>query len=333
MFKRLITILLAAVGISLAAADKLAIAEPVGKGGINPEQIEAFWGILEANVGGDFEIVSRAALKQLITEAGLTNSSDLVNPNSLQKARIGELKGVKYILASEINRIGTRFNVNLMTIESSTGTIDPKKRGSIIVNNFDELSDRVGDMLREFGLGRPIVMSGRAALLLPIVKQATPPAYLTDEMTSKLQEILLENNIKLFQLQSINKILRDNKIGNLEEAEPAMYVRVGELLRADYLIQPVITRFSTRIDQKYIAASKRTVVKCIGDMNGNVRIINAKTGDLISSINFRERIDFSDISSEVDTSEWTPEDYGNYLIDATLKPVGKKILEKLKTEE
>ncbi len=333
MLKKLITVLLIVLAVGLAAADKLAVAEPIGKGGIQPEQITAIWGILEANVGGDFEIVSRAALKQIITEAGLISSSDLVNPNSEQQARIGEIKGVKYILVSEVNRIGTRYNVNLTVVESSTGTVDPNRRGSITVNDFDQLSDRIGDMLRGIGMGRPVALSGRTAMLRPIIKQAGHPAYLSDEMTSKLQETLLADKIQLFQLQSINKILRDNKIDNLEEAEPAMYARIGELLRADYLVQPEITRFDTRIDKKYVAASKRTVVKCIGDLNGSVRIINAKTGDLIDNINFRQRIDFSDISSEIDTSEWTPEDYGNYLIDAALKSVGKKIAAKLKSVE
>ena len=71
------------------AADKLAIAEPVGRGGVPAADIEAFWGILESSVQSDeYTLISRGALKQMMTEIGLTTSSDLVNLNSNQKARL-----------------------------------------------------------------------------------------------------------------------------------------------------------------------------------------------------------------------------------------------------
>ena len=46
-------ILLSAVlCLGAAAADKLAIAEPVNKGGMSAQDIEAVWGMLEATVDG-----------------------------------------------------------------------------------------------------------------------------------------------------------------------------------------------------------------------------------------------------------------------------------------
>lgn len=332
MYKRVLTAVFFAVFFSHMAlgADKVAVAEPIGKGGVRPQEIEAFWGMLEANIGGGFEVISRNALKQMMTEIGFTTTSELANPNSLQKAKLGEIKTVKYILVSEINRFGTRYNVNLTTVDSSTGSLDPDKRGSVTANSFDEINDKLVDTLREMGLGRPVAQSGRAALLDPVITQANPPPYLRDEFNDRMQAALLENGVRLYQLQNIRRILSTNRIADLNEVEPAMYVRIGELLRADYLFQPAINRFETRIDRKFIKASNRTVVKCIGDMNGSVKIVNAKTGDMVGSIPFRNRIDFSDLDD--DMSEWTPEDYGNYLIEATLKTVVPKVLEKFKAE-
>ena len=107
------------------AADKLAIAEPVGKGGVDAADIEAFWGILETSVQSDeYTLVSRGALKQMMTEIGLTTSSDLVNLNSTQKARLGQLEGVKFILVSEIAKFGSRLNCTLKILDASTGEID-----------------------------------------------------------------------------------------------------------------------------------------------------------------------------------------------------------------
>ncbi len=331
MLKKILTALFSCTLLTLAAADKIAVVEPVAKGGVSPQEIEAVWGMLEANIGGNFEIISRSAIKQMLTEIGFTDTSELANPNSTQKAKLGEIKTVKYLLVSEINRFGTRYNVNISVVDSSTGTLDPDKRGSVTVASFDELSDKLTDTLREMGLGRPVALSGRGALLVPVIKQANSPKYLNDELNDRLQEILLDNGIRLYQLQNIRKILTTNKIGNLDEAEPAMYARVGELLRADYLIQPEITRYDTRISKVFVKASNRTVTKCIGDMNGSVKIINAKTGDMIASVTFRNRIDFGDIND--DTSDWTAEDYGNYLIENTLKPLAPKVLEKLKAVE
>ena len=80
------------------AADKLAVAEPVGKGGVKAADIEAFWGILESSIQSDeYKLISRGALKQMMTEIGLTTSSDLVNLNSSQKAKLGQIETVKYL--------------------------------------------------------------------------------------------------------------------------------------------------------------------------------------------------------------------------------------------
>jgi hypothetical protein len=332
MIRYLSTLLCCAVcsvTVLLSGADKLAIAEPVAKGGVSPQEVEALWGMLEANVGG-FELISRSALKQMLAEIGFTDTSGLTNPNSVQKAKLGEIKTVQYILISEVNRFGARYNVNLLLVDSSTGSINPDKRGSVTVNSFDEFSDKLPDTLREMGLGRPVALSGRAALLEPVIKQAGTPPYMRDQFNDRMQAALLENGIRLYQLQNIRRILSANNIAALDEAEPAMYARIGELLRADYLIQPVITTFATRIDRKFIKASNRTVIKCIGDMNGSVKIVNAKTGDLLASIPFRNRIDFADLDD--DMTDWTPEDYGNYLIEATLKELAPKVLERMKTE-
>ena len=86
-----------ALTLSAFSADRLAIAEPINKGGMSAQDIEAVWSMLEATVDGGYEVISRSALKAMMTEIGLSNT-DLVNPNSAQQARMGEIKTVKYLL-------------------------------------------------------------------------------------------------------------------------------------------------------------------------------------------------------------------------------------------
>lgn len=327
MLKRIVAAAFAVFVLSAAAADRLAVAEPVGKGGMRPEEVEAVWGMLEASVDGGYELVSRSALKQMLTEIGLTVSSDLMNLNSTQKARLGEVKTVKYILVSSVGKIGSRINLALMTVDASTGEIDPEKKASLTVDNLDELSDKLKDTLLEIGLGRAAKKRGISAMLWPVIKVGNAPDYLADDFNAGFENYLLTNGIRLQNLQSVAKILRKNKIDNLNEAEPAMYVRIGELLRVDTLIQPMFNRFSAEIRREYIAASKRTVVRCLGNFEGNIRIISAQTGEIVASIPFRLKIDFDDV--DADTDDWTAEDYGKYLIESALPDLTKATVSKL----
>lgn len=321
------TLMALTLNFGAVAADRLAVAEPVGKGGVSATEIEAIWGMLESSVGGDYELISRSVLQQMMTEIGLTVSSDLVNLDSAQKAKMGELKTVKYILTSNIGKFGTRYNISLMVVDASTGGIDPNKTTSETVNSFDELADKLKDMLKEMGIGREAKKSGMSALLAPEIKVANTPAYLSEDFNVGLENVLLTNKVRLHNLQSVSKILTQNKISNLYEVEPAMFVRIGELLRVDFLIQASINRYSIDTRKEYIKASKRTVERHLGNIDGSIRIISAKTGEVIGSIPFRQRVDFDDID---DTNDWVAADYGKFLIEKGLSQVIPKVLSALK---
>ena len=312
------------------AAEKIAVVEPVAKGGMPASDIEAIWGILEANVDGGYEVISRSAVKEMMTEIGFTTSSDLVNMNSSQKARLGEIEGVKYILVTTVGKLGTRINMSLMLLNATTGEIDPEKRGSVTADSLDDLADRLKDTLLEIGLGREARKRGLSALLTPFVKVPGVTAAFADNFNAGLESALLENGIRLQNLQRISGILKKNKIGSLEEAEPALYVRVGELLRVDFLLQPTITRFSTTVKKEYIRVTRSEVLRCIGNIEGNIRVISAQTGEVVASVPFREKINFDDVDTEEDTEDWAPEDYANYALDKLLPLIAKKVSPKLK---
>ena len=128
------TVLLLGTMLCISAADRLAIAEPINKGGMKQQDIEAVWSMLEASVDGGFDLISRSALKAMMTEIGLTTSSDLMDLNSAQKARLGEIKTVKYLLVPTVSKFGSRINLSLIMVVSSTGSIDPDKKASETFN-------------------------------------------------------------------------------------------------------------------------------------------------------------------------------------------------------
>ena len=308
---------LAGIALSAAAfaADKLAIAEPVGKGGVSAPDIEAFWGILETSVQSDeYTLISRGALKQMLTEIGLTTSSDLVNLNSTQKAKLGQVEGVKYILVSEISKFGTRLNCTMRILDATSGEIDQARTANLRVKDLDELADEIESALKTMlsddkGLHR-------SAILSPVIKVAAP-SYLSDDFNVRLENSMLEKGLRLQNLQSVAKILKKNDLDNLYELEPKMYVKVGKLLEVEMLIQAVITRFEIEKIPYNVAETGAKGFRYIGNIEGNVQIISAQTGEKLGSVPFEERINFRDLPISM-TRDWTVDDYGKYLIKTVI---------------
>lgn len=309
------------LALGTAAADRIAVAEPVVRGGMDAAEVEALWAMLESSVGDEYEVISRTAFKAMLTEIELTENSGLVDLNSTQKAALGRVSGVKYILTSNVGVFGRRLNVSLALINASTGEMVPGKRCSEMVGSLDELADKLPDMLNTIGLGAAVKKSGRWALLAPVIRVAGAPGYLAEDFNVRLEEELINRGFRLQNLKSVAKILQDNNIGDLESAEPAIYARVGALLRVDYLIQPSINRFSCTVSRKFIQVTRREAVRCIGDVDGSIRIIDAATGELVKSISCKSKIDYDDIE---DTEDWSAEDFDKYLIENFVAEIVKK---------
>ena len=314
--KRLLAAALCAVLTAGAfAADKLAIAEPVGKGGVAASDIEAFWGILESSVQSDeYKLISRGALKQMMTEIGLTTSSDLVNLNSNQKARLGEVEGVKYILVSEIGKFGTRLNCTMRILDATTGEIDQARTANLRVANLDELADQIEATLQTMLSDDKKLKT--SAILTPIVK-VSAPAYLSEDFNVRMESALMDKGLRLQNLQSVAKILKKNDMDNLNELEPKMYVKVGKLLEVEMLIQATITRFEIEKIAFNVAETGAKGFRYIGNLEGSVRIVSAQTGETLASVPFEERVNFRDLPVSM-TRDWTVDDYGKYLIKTVI---------------
>lgn len=316
--------LVAALVSGMFAADKLAIAEPVGKGGVKNEDIEAFWGILEASIQSDeYQLISRGALQQMMTEIGLTTSSDLVNLNSSQKAKLGQLETVKYILVSEIGKFGTRLNCTMKILDSSTGEIDQARTANLRVKDLDELADKIEATLAKLlSDDKQLMMS---AILTPNLRLAQAPAYLAEDFNVRLENALMNAGVQLQNLQSVSRILKKNNLDNLYELEPKMFVKVGQLLEVQQLIQATITRFEIKSIPYNVAETGARGFRYIGNIEGNIRIVSAQNGQLLASVPFEERVNFRSLDRQ-ETRDWTVDDYGKHLIKTVIP---EKILPEL----
>jgi len=318
VFFTLLTVL-SLMGTTLCGADKLAVAEPIGRGGISASEVEMFWSILETSIHSDeYTLISRAALKQILTEIGLTSSSDLISLNSKQKAKLGEIEGVKYIMISEIGRFGSRLNCTIRVVDATTGEIDQQRTANLRVNNIDELADRIeGTVEKLLSDNKQMQRSALLAVQLNIVKI---PDFLEKDFTTQLESTLLQNGVQLQNLQHVKKILQRNNLGRLNAAEPKTYRRVGELLEVKNLIMPEITRFEIVQIPYTVSETGASGVRMVGYLEGSVRVINTARGNVVGSVPFEGSIDFRELP-RIETRDWTADDYGKYMTRVIIQQI------------
>ena len=292
-FKTLITAFACIVlSAGIFAADKLAVAEPVGKGGVPASDIEAFWSILESSIQSDeYTLISRGALKQKRTE-------------------LGEVEGVKYILVSEISKFGSRLNCTMRIMDATTGEIDQARTANLRVKDLDELADQIEAALQKMLADDKSLH--RSAILASVIK-VSAPSYLANDFNVRLENEMLDKGLRLQNLQSVAKILKKNDMDNLSELEPKMYVKVGKLLEVEMLLQATITRFEIDKIAYNVAETGASGFRYIGNIEGSVRIISAQTGETLGSVPFDERVDFRSIPIST-RRDWTVDDYGKHLI-------------------
>lgn len=313
----LLMTVLTLLALPLCSADKLAVAEPVAKSGIKSSDIEALWGILETSVQSDeYKLISRSALKQMLTEIGLTDSSGLVNLNSNQKAQLGKLEGVKYILVTEVAKFGSKINCNLRILDASTGEIDQARTANLRVSNMDELADKIEfTMEKLLSDDKKLNMS---AIITPNLRITPVADYLAEDFNIRLESGLLNNNVPLHNLKAAQKILAANKLGKLDEMEPKTFKRVGDLLEVKNLIQATITRFELAKIPYHVAETGASGVRYNGYLEGHVRVISCSRGNVVASVPFEGQVDFRALPKS-ETRNWTDKDYGKYLIRVVME--------------
>ncbi len=232
--------------VSSFARSKVGIVEPIAGSSLTEDDALAIWEDLEATFhSSDYTLLSRAALKQMMTEIGLTTSSDLLNMNASQKAKLGQIKGIKYLIVPLLRKLGTRITLTLKTVEASTGEVDQGRSATLKATSLDEISDKLevtlADMLRDDKNGTPVAKSSKkCALLTPVIKMAQAPDYLQGGFTTWMQSALLSKGIQLADLADVSRFQKADPT-EMTDRDCAV---LGRELRVDCLILFEITDFA-----------------------------------------------------------------------------------------
>ena len=318
MKKQILTMLLmmAVMPAIVFGADKLGVAEPISKGALKPEETSMLWSMLESSIQSEkYTVITRSALQQMMTEIGLTTSSDLLNMNTNQKAKLGMIEGVKYLLISEVGTFGTRVNCTLRVIDSSTGEVIPLRTANIRVKDLDALADQLEPALEKLFSDNKQLL--RSALLTPIVKAANAPEHLADDLTVNMENCLLQAGVQIQNLKSVTKILADNGIASLAEVEPKTYSKIGKLLEVELLLQPTITKFELQAFPFVVTETGYQGVNYVGAIDGYLRVISAQTGSVVASIPVDLKIYFQNLDRQI-TMNWTTADYHKYMLKTAI---------------
>jgi len=283
--RKILATVVCAAALVAGAKDKIGIAEPAVGSHFTQDDALAIWDELEASFhSSEYTLITRAAMKQIMTEIGFSTSSDLLNMNSAQKAKLGQIEGLKYLIVPSLRKLGTRITLALKTVESSTGEVDQERSATLKATSLDEISDKLEvtleDMLRNDKNGTTVAKSSmKCALLTPVIKMAQAPDYLQGDFNTWMQSSLLAQGI---QLANLSDVSRFQKAG-LTEMTDRDYAVLGRELRVKYLIQFEIT------DCAIIAvpwASPETGASGYtysGRFRGRMKVVDANDGSLKDS--------------------------------------------------
>ena len=272
----------ACIALASFGKDKIGIAEPAVGSQFTKDEALAIWDELEASFHSkEYSLISRAALQQMMTEIGLTTSSDLLNMNATQKAKLGQLEGVKYLIVPSLRKLGSRITLALKTVESSTGEVDQERTATLKATSIDEIADKLevtlNDMLRDDKSGTTVARSSKTcALLAPRISMATAPNYLEGDFNTWLQSALLSNGIRLANLADVSRFQK----AGLTAMTDRDYAVLGRELRVRYLIETDITDFAI-IDTPW--SSPETGMSghdYSGRFRARLKVIDANSGEL-----------------------------------------------------
>ena len=275
---------MAAATFAVLGADKIGIAEPAVGSQFTKDDALAVWDELEASFKSkEYTLISRSALKQMMTEIGLTTSSDLLNMNSSQKAKLGQIEGIKYLIVPSLRKLGSRITLSLKTVESSTGEVDQERTATLKATSLDEIADKLesalDDMLKDKEGTTVAKSSKKCALLTPVIKMDQAPAYLRGDFNTWMQSALLSKGIMLANLADVSRF----QSAGLTEMTDQDYAVLGRKLRVACLIQFEITEFAV-IDIPWSAPETGASGHSFsGQFRARMKVVNANDGSLVDA--------------------------------------------------
>ncbi len=310
--------------LSALAADKLAVAEPQTGGGVGTGELAGLAHFLEAKLGGDYELYSRASLRQLLGEWEFNQSGLVLEESAKTQLR---QQGVKYLLTTSVTRVGSRLLAVLTLVDAETGRVLPHHRAAIEAENPEGLYPRLEQALNQMGLLEEVPeRTGRLVLLAgdPVVG-FQENNWVEDEFTSFL---LKAGSFELLTRGDLPAVAVESALVNTAQAEPGQKIKLNRFKVADYLAIFDLTRFERTVRATGTAIAGVAAPRWRFQAELTLRLIDVATGRVLAVEPVVCRYESTELSAAT-RREWTDRDYLRELARRLAETAGRALLDRI----
>ncbi len=176
-------------------------------------------------------------------------------------------------------------NGDLAVLEDATTKATPVATAATVPLTRPQNGSRVPGKLPRVAIG--LVKSGSTARTGIDAQQHVP--LFTDSIISRLGQT---KRFQLIDRQEVDQLLQEQQAQAMAENRD-MPSAMGTLKGADYLVYGNLASFSIEQSSARLPGSSRNVIRRIGHVSGNMRIVDARSGDVIESrrISVQETLD------------------------------------------
>ncbi len=294
-------------GLMAFAKSVVGVVEPVAGSSLTEENSSFVRDDLEMAFGDmGCKVLSRSGVKQLLTDIGATTSSDLMDLNLSQKAKLSQCQRVEYLIVPILRKLGTKITLLLQAVATSTGEVEQERMVRISGNSLDEISDRVRHMI--------VAARARVALLTSAFTMEDTPPFLIDSFNTWVRLELLVSGINVANMTHFQPEA-------LLAATVQEYVALGRKLRVRYLIQMEIVDFDVKVLRSSVSIADRRLVKYKynGYILARMKVVDANDGTTLDVLSIKWD---KDLGSSKDVPPENFRDiYGKQMVTEMVKDV------------
>lgn len=256
--------------------EKLAVAKPETTV-LPAEEVETLWRALETTVGGGpYELIDRSDLQKMMDELQLQHWGNLVDKRG-ELAKYHKVHAVKYVLVTNIGKLGNQLDGSLKIVDVSTGSINPAFLVNVTASDAAELKKKIAaEFGRLFAAAAPKPLPvAETVLLAPRIADgySVPTAFVEKYFSLIEQNALAQKR----QVRSLDKVA-------IEDTRKESLLALGYKLDVQAVVDTRISSYDVRRVKREIEISGAHVVYYEGGLEMVIRVYSTLSGQLLKTM-------------------------------------------------
>ena len=253
--------------------EKLAVAKPETTV-LTAEEVETLWRALETTVaGGPYELIERSDLQKMMDELQFQHWGNLVDKRG-ELAKYHKVHAVKYVLVTNIGKLGNQLDGSLKIVDVSTGSINPAFLVNVTAADAAELKNKIAaEFGRLFSAAAPKPLPVAETVLLAPRGDSVPTAFVEKYFSLIEQNALAQKR----QVRSLDKVA-------IEDTRKKSLLALGYELDAQAVVDTRISSYDVRRVERIIEISGAHVVYYEGGLEMVIRVYSTLSGQLLKTV-------------------------------------------------